>query len=387
MTLALWLDEPYRPRPPLEGDAEADACVVGAGVAGLSCARALAEAGLGTVVLEAGAVAGGASGRNGGFLLAGLARFHPDARDAYGADAARRLYRLTLDAQEAIYALAPELGAAAAVRRTGSLRVAVSDEEEQHVRRQVAELREDGFPAELVEADALPPLLRRVGRAACLTAHDGALHPARWTRALAADAERRGARIHEDTPVEAPVTGSPLRTPRGSLRAHHVFVTADGALPELVPRLAGRVRARRLHMVATEPVPERLLEPTAYLRWGFEYLQQLPDGRFAIGGFSDLDGEASYTGGPAGNPAVWDRIERWARDELGLGAKVTHRWTGTVGYSDDLLPYAGQVGDGLYACGGYSGHGNVLAFACGRALARLATGADAEEIAAFEPDR
>jgi gamma-glutamylputrescine oxidase len=383
VTLPLWLDEPYEPRPPLAGDAEADACVIGAGAAGLSCARALAEAGLDTIVLEAGTVAGGASGRNGGFLLAGLARFHPNAREAYGPETARALYRLTLDVQQEIY----ELGAAEAVRRTGSLRVAVSDEEDEHVRRQVAALREDGFPAELVSPEELPPLLRRVGRAGCLTEHDGTLHPARWVRALAEDAERRGARIHERTPVQAPVSGSPVRTPHGSVHAEHVFVAADGALPRLVPDLAGRVRARRLHMVGTEPVPERLLDKTAYLRWGYEYLQQLPDGRFALGGFSDLDGEASYTDDPEGNPAVWDRIERWAREELGIEAAVTHRWTGAVGYSDDLLPYAGQVGEGLYACGGYSGHGNVLAFACGRALAALATGGDAGSIAAFAPGR
>ena len=68
-----WLDEPYRARPALEGRVETEVCVIGGGVAGLSCARRLAGHGLDTVVLERGTVAGGASGRNGGFLLAGPA--------------------------------------------------------------------------------------------------------------------------------------------------------------------------------------------------------------------------------------------------------------------------------------------------------------------------
>jgi gamma-glutamylputrescine oxidase len=95
-----WLDEPYDARSALEGRTEADVCVIGAGVAGLSCARRAAAHGLDTVVLERGTVAGGASGRNGGFLLAGPAAFYPDAREKYGAGRARRIYAATLEAQE-----------------------------------------------------------------------------------------------------------------------------------------------------------------------------------------------------------------------------------------------------------------------------------------------
>ena len=95
--LPYWLDEPYEPRPALEGTVEVEACVIGAGVGGLSCAHRLAGHGVDTLVLERGTVASGASGRNGGFLLAGVAAFHNDARDLYGADKARRLYARTLD--------------------------------------------------------------------------------------------------------------------------------------------------------------------------------------------------------------------------------------------------------------------------------------------------
>src|SRR3954452_24206893 len=107
-TTPLWLDMPYQPRPPLQGIAEVDACVIGGGVGGLSCARGLAARGLDTLLLEAGTVAGGASGRNGGFLLAGAAAFHVDARERYGREAARTLYARTLRAQAEFYALAEE---------------------------------------------------------------------------------------------------------------------------------------------------------------------------------------------------------------------------------------------------------------------------------------
>ena len=372
-TTPYWLDEPYDARPPLSGDVEAEACVIGAGVGGLSCARALAARGVETLVLERDTVAGGASGRNGGFLLAGPAAFYADARERHGADRVRELYSATLAAQEEIYALAAELGAADAVRRTGLLRVSASDEEAEHVRRQVEALRADGFPAELLERDALPAALRPSFHNGCFTDHDGALHPARWIRALARAAEDAGARIHERTEVRAPLGDGPVVSAGGRVRARHVVVAADGALPALAPALAERVRARRLHMVATEPLPERLVDCPVYARWGFEYFQQPPDGRLLAGGFSDLDGEASYTDRYDGNPRVWERIERYLAEELGVTAPVTHRWVGIVGYSDDGLPFVGAVpgSPGLYAAGGYSGHGNVLGYVAGKRIAEL----------------
>src|SRR6266508_1600975 len=67
-TTPYWLDAPYETRPALAGELEVETCVTGGGVGGLSCARRLAQHGIETILLEAGTVAGGASGRNGGFL-------------------------------------------------------------------------------------------------------------------------------------------------------------------------------------------------------------------------------------------------------------------------------------------------------------------------------
>jgi gamma-glutamylputrescine oxidase len=379
-TTPYWLDAPYEPRPPLESDHEADVCIVGGGVAGLSCALRLARRGIDAIVLEAGTVAGGASGRNGGFLIAGTAIFHNDARERLGGERTRKVYARTLTAQREVYELAEELGAGDAVRRIGLLRLAVSEDEALHVRAHAGALRADGFPGKLVELDALPPALRRSGLVACLTDHDGALHPARWYRLLARAAEDAGAHIFERTPFRAPVPApgeGPVRTEHGSVRARHVVVAADGALPSLVPEYARRVRPRRLHMVATSAVPPAV-DRLVYTRWGYEYLHQLPEGPVLAGGFSDVDGDASYTDSDAGNPAIWDRVHRYLHEEVGTEAEVTHRWTGVVGYSADSLPFAGEVPGrpGLFVAGGYSGVGNVPGFMCGRDIADTIAGDD-----------
>jgi gamma-glutamylputrescine oxidase len=389
-SLPYWLDAPYEPRPPLRGRVEVEACVIGGGVGGISCARRLAERGVEALLLERRTVAGGASGRNGGFLLAGVAAFYDEACALYGRETARRLYARTLAAQEEIYELAEQLGAADSVRRVGSLRVAVSDDEEQSVRAQVTALRDDGFPARLLERDELPAVLRRRGICACLVEHDAALHPVRWYRAMAQGTEREGARICEGTAVEAPVPApdeGESVTEHATVAARHVVVAADGAMPALVPNYEGLVRARRLHMLASEPA-HRIVEQLIYPRWGYEYFQQLPDGRVLLGGYSDLDGEASYTDREEGSAPVWERLEGYLHEELGLDAGVTHRWVGIVGYTDDRLPYVGEVPGraGLYVAGGYSGHGNVPGYLAGRELADLIAG-DPPDPPAFRPDR
>ncbi|HVG75469.1 MAG TPA: FAD-dependent oxidoreductase [Thermoleophilaceae bacterium] len=388
-TTPFWLDAPYEPRPALDRDLEVEACVIGGGVGGLSCARRLAENGVETVLLEAGTVAGGASGRNGGFLITGVALFHNDARERLGAERASAMYAATLEAQREVIALAQELGAGDAVRQIGLIRLAVSEEEAEHVRDHAAALREDGFPGETIERADLPPALQRIGLVGCLTAHDCALHPARWYRLLAAAAERAGARIYEGTRVSGPVAApgeGPVITSNGLVKAASVVVAADGALPVLVPEYAGRVRSRRLHMVATAPVPPAI-ETMVYARWGFEYLQQRLDGRILVGGFSDVDADDSYTDSDAGSPLIWERVERYLREDLGVQPEITHRWAGVVGYSDDSLPYVGEVPgrDGLYVSGGYSGVGNVPGFMCGRDIADAIAGRGREIL--FPADR
>jgi gamma-glutamylputrescine oxidase len=98
----------------------------------------------------------------------------------------------------------------------------------------------------------------------------------------------------------------------------------------------------------------------------------VPDGRLLAGGFSDLDGTASYTDREDGDPRVWERIERWLRENLGVAEPTTHRWVGVVGYSEQRLPHVGELDGrpGLHVAGGYCGHGNVPGFMAGAELAR-----------------
>ena len=168
--------------------------------------------------------------------------------------------------------------------------------------------------------------------------------------------------------------GVQVLTDHGAVLAERVVIAADGALPSLVPA-AVHARARRLNMLATAPDQQPRLPCPVSIRDGYEYAQQLPDGRVALGGFSDLDGPASYTDREELSVSVQERLTRYLGEDLGVSAPVTHRWVGIVSYAQDPVPTCGPVPgteDRVLAAGGYNGTGHVQGFLAGRIAAELA---------------
>ena len=159
-----------------------------------------------------------------------------------------------------------------------------------------------------------------------------------------------------------------------------MIVAVDGDLERILPELEGRVRATRLQMLGTAPAPAVCPRPV-YHRWGYDYWQQLPDGRVVLGGGRDRH-LASEWGAPAEpSDAVQAELERLLRERVGVAAPVTHRWAGVIGYTDDALPVFEEVRPGVIALGGHSGHGNVLGSAGARAAAAIALGRPAPRLA------
>jgi gamma-glutamylputrescine oxidase len=346
--------------------------IVGAGVTGCSCALTLAEAGLRVRVYEAREVASGASGRNGGFALRGGAPAYDVARAQLGAERAAALWRLTERALERLAELAGD-----AFRRTGSLRLAAEPEEAGALRAEYEALRADGF-----EADWRPEAVDRLaGRfhGAIFHPHDGSIHPARWVRGLAVQAAEAGAEIREHEPVEAVE----------ELGADQVVIATDGYTRGLLEPLDRAVKPARGQVVLTEPLQAEYFACPHYARYGYDYWQQTEDLRLVLGGFRDSAREDESTAEEATTPGIQARLDAFARELVGREPKITHRWSGIFGVTEDLLPLAGQVPgrDGLWVSCGYSGHGNVLGLACGDLVASAIIGRQAAELGLFDPAR
>jgi len=367
-----WLAEAHRPPSRVRLGGPPDVAVVGGGITGCSCALALAEGGVRVRLYEAREIAGGASGRNGGFALRGGAAPYPVLAASVGRETAAALWSWTERALDQLERMAGD-----ALRREGSLRLAADEEELHELEEEYAALRADGFAAEW-RSDLDGPLAGRYP-AAIFHPGDGVLQPARLVRRLAGRAVEAGVEIVEYTRVQAlQDTG-----------ADTVVVATDGYPSGLLGELEGLVVPTRGQVIATEPVAERHFEIPHYGRHGFDYWHRTPEGRLVAGGFRDVSLQEEFTADEVTTDAVQDALEAFVASLAGRPLRVDYRWAGIFGMVFDFLPVVGAVPgrDGLWMAGGYSGHGNVLGFACGRLVARAVLGDRDPLLDLFDPSR
>jgi glycine/D-amino acid oxidase-like deaminating enzyme len=366
-----WLQEQAPPLAHVRVDAP-DVEIAGAGITGISAALTLVELGARVRVHDAREVAGGASGRNGGFALRGGAMPYDNAREWLGAERACSYWAATEAALDRLASLAGD-----ALRRTGSLRIANDEEERDEIRAEYDALRVDGFAAEW--RDDVPGFV-----GAIFHPDDAAIQPARLVRRLAARAVDAGVEIVEHQRVES----------LDELEAERVLVATDGYPSGLLGELEGLIIPTRGQMIATEPIAERLFDCPHYGRHGFDYWQQLPDGRIAAGGFRDFELASEFTADEVTTPTIQDALDRFVAELVGRPVRVEQRWAGIFGLVLDFLPVVGRVpgSDRTWIAGGYSGHGNVLGFMCGDLVVRAMLDPPSDKVSlglleSFDPAR
>jgi glycine/D-amino acid oxidase-like deaminating enzyme len=367
-----WLEEPAPPLPSRSLEGPVDLAVVGAGITGCSAALHLARAGARVRVVDEREVAGGASGRNGGFALRGCAAPYDVNVATVGRDSARAIWEWTQDAEREMAALGGD-----AFRPTGSLRVAVDAEERDEIRAEYEALVADGLPVEWREITDGPFAARSHG--AIFHPTDGVLQPARFVRRLAAHAVEAGAEI---------VTGRCVAS-LDELDAAHVLVCTDGYPSGLLGDLEGLIVPTRGQVIATEPIGERWYEIPHYGRHGFDYWHQTPEGRIVAGGFRDTHLESELTDVEETTPGIQEALTSFVAELAGRPLRVEHRWAGIFGLVLDFLPVVGRVpgSERAWVSGGYSGHGMVLGYACGALAARAVLGERDPLLATFAPAR
>ena len=198
-------------------------------------------------------------------------------------------------------------------------------------------------------------------------------------RGLAERAAAAGAEIVEGRRVEDPA----------QLRAERVVVATDGYPSGLLGQIEGLIVPTRGQVIATEPLAERLFEVPHYGRHGFDYWHQAEDGRLVAGGFRDISLDTEFTDEEEVTDHVQQALSSFVDGLVGRELRVDYRWAGIFGLVLDFVPVVGPV-PGLadtWVAGGYSGHGNVLGFACGRLVARALLDDRDPLLDLFEPAR
>jgi glycine/D-amino acid oxidase-like deaminating enzyme len=384
-----WWDEAGsdEAEPALEGDVDADVCIIGGGYTGLWTALALKdrEPSVRVLLVEAATCGAGPSGRNGGFLhgyWASLAELVP----LLGREDALELAR----AGERVVPAVRALGEDVWLREGGMLMVSASPAQDAAVDDAVAAASALGVPGQAVplDADQLAERVRApVFRRGVFFPDGATVQPARLVRALRRRALHAGVELHEHSP--ATLRGTEARTPRGRVRAQQIVVAVNAAATGWRP-VARHVTNFGSYVVLTEPVPE-LLEQIGWTggeaivdgRMFLHYFRTTNDGRVLMGsGSGPIGFRGRLDGRFTSDLPTAERAERGLRRLLpGLAeARIERAWGGPIDVSADHLPFFGTgPGTGRVHYGlGYSGHGVGPTWLGGQILASLALGLDDE---------
>ena len=370
-------------RASLAGDTTTDVCVVGGGIAGCSTALHLAERGYRVTLLEAERVGFGASGRSGAQAIFGYACGQEKLEQQLGLAAARQLWDISIEA----LALMRSLIARHQIDCDyvgGQMHVAIKPRHERELRAEVNELQQRyGYPSvrylEREETRSLVASDRYTG--ALLDTNSGHLHPLKYTRGLAAAAERAGVVIHEQSRVVAfaasadATARSQVRTTDGTVSAQHVVLCGNALLGPLVPQLARKIMAVGTYIVATEVLgadrASQLITNNAAvtdINWVLDYFRRSTDHRLLFGGrvsYSGLDRFASANATRSRLLTVFPQLQDVA---------IEYAWGGYVDITLSRAPHFDRLAPNVYFLQGFSGHGIALTAMAGKLVAETIAG-------------
>ena len=372
---------------------QVDVLVVGAGYTGLSAARETAAAGLATLVLDAGRLGAGCSGRNGGQVAYS---FKPSFAELSARHGVERAFAICREAHEAIAylrSLATQAGADCDWRECGCFYGAHTP---RHFELMVRDARNQ--PRGLEQRITVVPRAEQRREIAsdfyhggCVYPDDASVDPMKLLLFLWHRAAERGAHVRDCCRVESirrAGAGFEVSTSGGVVKAGKVLIATNGYSGALSPWHRRRVIPIGSYQISTEPLGKETLRAL------IPYARNVVDSRRVVVYFRpSTDGERIVFGGRAAL-AEKDPLACVPRLRAMMGrifpqlraVRIDHAWVGWVAYTFDRMPHLG-VHEGVHYCMGYCGQGVPLApyfgMKIGRQIAGFAEGRTALDGLAF----
>lgn len=387
-SLSIWQDTAPPIRfVPLREDLDADVCVIGAGIAGMSVAYELARKGRRVVVVDDGPVGGGETGHTTAHLASALDDRFATLEEVHGRDGARLAYESHRAAIERIAQIAVGEGIDCDLAQLdGYLFLAPGDSAEL-LDDELAAAHRAGFTG-VQRLDRAPtvwstgPCLRFPGQAR--------FHPLRYLEGLARCIHRDGGHIFTGSHVVEVEEGAEarVRTEGGAVvTAGAVVVATNSPINDRVA-IHTKQEPYRTYVIGArlggDPVPDALYwdtgDPYHYVRF-----QPLAGGEWLL----IVGGEDHRTGQEPGDGDPHARLEEWTRGRFPIGA-VEYRWSGQVMEPVDYLGFIGRnpgTADNVFVVTGDSGQGMTHGVIAGMLVSDLVLGVDNPWASLYDPSR
>ena len=369
MSVSYWLDKSSGRKK------NCDIAIIGGGIAGVSSAYWLKkeDPGLNILLIERGVIGSGATGRNAGFITCGSVEHFNRLCERWGREVALEMWRFSEKNLELLKEHIIQDDKKLEFDHSGTFSLASTDEEF-HELKETARLMESmDIGVEVLEDESIQ---KRLGVAEFVGGikylRDASINPIKLLHKMHKMAGVDTLENTEVSDIEKLDSGNMLiKTQHYEIETSVAVLALNGYAASVKKYFADKVYPTRGQIMVTEPVAP-FMEGPCYANFVLDYFRQLEDGRVLIGGFRQLEKATEVGYSDHTTEVIQDALYSFLQKHIPVlkNKKITHRWSGVMGFSFDGQPIVGSLpGDAqTYFLGGFTGHGLGLAFHAGKCL-------------------
>ncbi|MEO5635241.1 MAG: FAD-binding oxidoreductase [Candidatus Paceibacterota bacterium] len=331
----------------LSGNISTDVVVVGGGMAGLSCAQRLREAGMSVVLVEKDFCGTGASGKTSGFITPDSEIELSSLLRNYGREKAKNIWEFVLSGVEMIRKNIKINNILCDYQVQDSLFIANSSTKTKYVEEEHSARETLGYTSNLYNAKDLEKIIGTNNYKSAVRYPDTfAMNSYLYCQALRDIIIKVGVKVYEDTNVLR-INPDGVDTPLGKVTAKKVIVCTDRFIPDL-----GVLRKEIYHVQTflgiskqlNEKEIKKIFKESKMMVWDtdlvYNYFRVTGDNRILLGGGDVL---YTYAHNPSYNTARFKRrLTAYFKKKFpNVAIELEYVWPGMLGVSKDLLPIMG----------------------------------------------
>ena len=375
MSISLWLDQSNKEK------ITKDIVIIGGGIAGVSTAYWLQknDPSLEIALVEKHELGSGATGRNAGFITCGSVEHFNRLVGKHGKDEALDIWKFSEDNLKFLKEeIIQDSGTDLLFENSGSFSLASLENEFNELKESAKMMEDLGINVETLSEKDINERTGGEGFVGGIKyVDDASIHPIRLLKKIRERIEQNGSNVkfyenNEVFNISSESGNKIVHTSKHKFETPIVVFATNGYSPLLEKFFSDKIFPTRGQILATEPVP-RFMEAPCYANFVLDYFRQLPTGEMVIGGFRQLQADVEKGYSDEITDSIQEALEEFLRKHVPpvRKAKITHRWSGIMGFSVDGQPMVGALPTDhqLYFVGGFTAHGIGLAFHSGKALA------------------